>query len=271
VNSAPSAPSAVSALAAPAYVISDAHLGFATRDVERNLIRFFRSLQGRAGSLVINGDLFEFWFEWKHVMPRGAFRVLASLAELRESGTPILMIAGNHDCWGGDILRSDVGIDYRVGPWEGMLGGWRTRIEHGDGLRGAEDRGYRALRAVIRHPISMMLFRWLHPDWGTALANRSSHTSRTYQARDGGSALRARAEQELQQRKGLELLIYGHTHVAELARLAGGAYGNAGSWLDQPTYLKVTPAKIELQRWTDGSSEGVNVNALDRIAQKALP
>ena len=73
MNPAVTAPSS---LAAPAYVISDAHLGFATRDVERLLIKFFRSLQGRAGSLVINGDLFEFWFEWKHVMPRAAFRVL---------------------------------------------------------------------------------------------------------------------------------------------------------------------------------------------------
>jgi len=87
-------------LPAPAYVISDAHLGFAMQDVERSPVRFLRFLHGRAGSLVINGDLFEFWFEWRRVMPRGAFRVLAALADLRESGVPILMIAGNHDCWG---------------------------------------------------------------------------------------------------------------------------------------------------------------------------
>jgi len=268
-------------LPAPAYVISDSHLGFATRDVERSLLRFFRHLHGRAGSLVINGDLFEFWFEWRSVMPRGTFRVLAAIAELREAGIPVLMVAGNHDCWGGEILRDDVGIDFRTDPWEGELGGWRARVEHGDGLRGKEDRGYRALKKVIRHPLSIRLFRWLHPDWGSALANRSSHASRTYTARDGGAGLREAATRRLvgdmgaaggsQRHPDLELLIYGHSHVAELRRIGDGVYANAGSWLDQPTFLRVTPERIELKRWDEGrSGEGVNLDSLDRVAQKAL-
>src|SRR5438874_3722770 len=198
--------------------MSDAHLGFATRDVERSLIRFFRHLPGRARSLVINGDLFEFWFEWRRVMPRGTFRVLAALAELRDAGIDVLMVAGNHDCWGGEILRDDVGIDFRTDPWEGSLAGWRARIEHGDGLRGKPDRGYRALRRVLRHPLSIRLFRWLHPDLGSALATRSSHASRTYAARDGGAGLREAATHRLEG-SDLELLIYGHSHVAELRRL----------------------------------------------------
>ena len=257
-------------LPGPAYVISDTHLGFATRDVERALLRFFRHLHGRAGSLVINGDLFEFWFEWRHVMPRGTFRVLAAIAELRDSGIPVLMIAGNHDCWGGEILRDDVGIDFRVDPWEGQLAGWRTRVEHGDGLRGKEDRGYRALRRVLRSPLSIRLFRWLHPDWGSALADRSSHASRTYVARDGGAGLRESATRRLGL-SDLDLLIYGHSHVAELRRIGDAVYANAGSWLDQPTFLRITPEKIELRRWDDGDSdEGVNLNTLDRVGQKSL-
>lgn len=256
-------------LPAPAYVISDAHLGFATRDVERSLVRFLRFLHGRAGSLVVNGDLFEFWFEWRRVMPRGAFRVLAALADLRESGIPILMIAGNHDCWGGDILRNDVGLDFRVDPWEGTLGGWQARVEHGDGLREG-DRGYRALRHVLRNPIAIRLFRWLHPDWGSALATHSSHTSRTYTAKDGGAGLRQAAAGRLAQQGDLELLIYGHSHVAELIRLGNGVYANAGSWLDQPTFLRVRPERIDLQRWDDASNESVNLHSLDRVAEKSL-
>jgi UDP-2,3-diacylglucosamine hydrolase len=256
-------------LPAPAYVISDAHLGFATRDIERSLLGFFKHLHGRAGSLVINGDLFEFWFEWRSVMPRGTFRVLAALAELREAGIPVLMIAGNHDCWGGEILREDVGVDFRIDPWEGLLAGWRSRLEHGDGLRGKADRGYRALRRVIRHPLSIRLFRWLPPDFGSALANRTSHTSRTFQARDGGAGLREAAAQRLSSRPDLDLLIYGHTHVAELRRMAGAVYANAGSWLVQPTFLRVTSQRIELRCW-DGSDEGVNLDSLDRVAEKAL-
>jgi UDP-2,3-diacylglucosamine hydrolase len=258
-------------LPAPAYVISDAHLGFATRDVERTLLAFLRHLRGRAGSLVINGDLFEFWFEWRSVMPRVGFRVLAALADLRESGLPIVMVAGNHDCWGGDILRDDVGMDFRLDPWEGSLGGWRARVEHGDGLRGKEDRGYRALRRVLRNPLAIGAFRLIHPDWGSALANRSSHTSRTYQARDGGAGLRAAADARLSKDANLELLIHGHSHVSELRRLPGGVYANPGPWLDAPTFLRITPDRIALQRWDERSGEGVDLDHLDRVAQKTLP
>lgn len=259
-------------LPGPAYIISDSHLGFATTDVERKMLRFLRHLRGRAGSLVINGDLFEFWFEWKHVMPRRGFRVLAALADLVDAGVPILMVAGNHDCWGGEILRKDVGIDFRTDPWEGVLAGWRARVEHGDGLREREDRGYRRLRAVLRNPLSIRLFRWLHPDLGSGLATRSSHTSRTYQARDGGAGLRELATRRLSAGDSrLDLLIYGHSHVAELTRVGNAVYANAGSWLDQPTFLRVTPERVELQRWDDASDEGVHLNAFDRVSQKALP
>jgi UDP-2,3-diacylglucosamine hydrolase len=256
-------------LRAPAYVISDSHLGFATRDIEGSLIRFLRHLHGHAGSLVINGDLFEFWFEWRRVMPRAAFRVLAALADLRDSGVPVLMVAGNHDCWGGDILRKDVGLEFRADPWEGSLGGWRTRVEHGDGLR-ESDGGYRLLRRVIRHPLSVALFRLLHPDLGSAIASRSSHTSRMYQAKDGGAGLRQAAAARLQTNPDLELVIYGHSHVAELLRIGGAVYANAGSWLDQPTFLRITPERIELQKWNDASRESVHLNALDRVTEKAL-
>lgn len=263
--------SALTVLPAPAYVVSDAHLGFAHRDVERSLVRFLRSLEGRAGSLVINGDLFEFWFEWRRVMPRGTFRILAAIADLHDAGVPVLMVAGNHDCWGGEILRDDVGIDFRVDPWEGDVAGWRTRVEHGDGLRGREDRGYRALRHVLRNRVAIRLFRWIHPDFGSWLASRSSHASRNYTARDGGAGLRESATRRLGAGD-LDLLVYGHSHVAELRRIGDAVYANAGSWLDQPTFLRVTPERIELRRWTDDPAlpEGVSLNALDRVTEKAL-
>lgn len=257
-------------LASPCYVISDQHLGFARREVEHDVLAFLRHLRGRASSLVLNGDLFEFWFEWRTVIPRSSFRVLAALADLRESGTPILMVAGNHDCWGGDVLRNDVGIDYRVGPWEGELAGWRSRIEHGDGLRPREDRRYRALRRILRNSLAIRAFRWVHPDLATRLATHSSSASRTYGARDQGRGLARIASERLAADPALELLIYGHSHVPALTRtLSGGIYANAGSWLDAPTFLRVTPERIELRQW-DGSAEGLHLDALDRAAEKAL-
>jgi UDP-2,3-diacylglucosamine hydrolase len=211
---------------------------------------------------VINGDLFEFWFEWRSVMPRGAFRVLAALAELRDAGVPILMLAGNHDCWGGEILRDDVGLHYRLEPWEGTLAGWRTRIDHGDGLRPDEDRKYRVLRAVLRNRMAIALFRWVHPDIGSLLASGTSNTSRNYQARDGGAGLHAAAGRELAQRPALQLVVYAHSHVPALERIGHGVYANAGAWMDAPTFLRVTPDRVELGRWSD---DGATVlRALER-------
>jgi UDP-2,3-diacylglucosamine hydrolase len=88
-------------------------------------------------ALVINGDLFEFWFEWRHVIPRTGFRTLAAVAAFADAGIPCLWIAGNHDCWGGEVLTVDAGVTYVEGPWRGAIAGWRTHVEHGDGLRGA--------------------------------------------------------------------------------------------------------------------------------------
>ena len=258
-------------LPSPCYVFSDTHLGAAPSEVERQLLGFLRHLPTRAGSLVINGDLFEFWFEWRHVIPRASFRVLAALADLVDAGVPILWIAGNHDCWGGEVLRRDVGVSYHVGPWRGTLAGWATLIEHGDGLREVEDRKYRRLRSVIRHPASIWAFRHLlHPDFGSRLAAGSSHASRTYQPRDGGSGLRNVAMSRLASDPTLEMLIYGHSHVSALERSPTGAvYANAGSWMDKPTFLRIDERQVALMEWT-GSAEGECLHALDRGAEKAL-
>lgn len=259
-------------LEAPCYVISDIHLGVAEPSVERELVAFLRTLPGRARSLVINGDLFDFWFEWRTVIPREHFRTLAALADLRDAGVEVLMLAGNHDCWGGDVLTHDVGVEYLMGPWRGELAGWPTLIEHGDGLRPVEDRKYRRLRTVLRHPWAIRAFRWIHPDAGTRLARGSSRASRDHQLfGDAGDGLRAIAHERLADDPSLRLVIFGHSHTAVLERgEGGGVYANAGSWLGDPTYLVITPERVDLRRW-DGSPEGERLHVIDRLAEEALP
>jgi UDP-2,3-diacylglucosamine hydrolase len=250
--------------------MSDAHLGFAEDEVERAVISFLRHVATRAGSLVINGDLFEFWFEWRTVIPRRGFRTIAALADVADAGVPIVMIAGNHDCWGGDVLREDVGVDYQFGPWIDDIAGWRTRIEHGDGLRPHEDKRYRLLRRLLRNPLAIRSFRWLHPDWATPIATRSSHASRSYGARDGGRGLRDAAVRAEQGDASLDLIVFGHSHVPTLERLPGGTgYGNPGSWLDTPTFLHVTDERVALRHW-DGSAESPDLHTLDRITKETL-
>ena len=249
------------------YIISDIHLGAAASGVERQFLAFLRSLRGRAATLIVNGDLFDFWFEWKTVIPRPAFRALGALWELRESGTRILWIAGNHDCWGGDVLREDVGVEYRIGRWDGDLAGWRTVIDHGDGLREVEDSKYRKLRAVFRHPLSIRAFRMLHPDTATRIALATSSTSRDHIARDGGKGLRSVAHAELTANPEVQLIVYGHSHVAALEQTGHGVFGNAGSWLDAPTYLVVTPDRVELREWKNGEEAVVGSVAKDAAAR----
>jgi UDP-2,3-diacylglucosamine hydrolase len=255
-------------LDAPCYIISDVHLGHASADTERLLLSFLRALPGRAGSLLINGDLFEFWFEWKSVVPRSGVRALAALMDLRDAGVPVMMLAGNHDCWGGDVLR-EAGVNFQFGPWTGTLAGWRALVEHGDGLREKEDRGYRALRRVLRNRLAIRAFGALHPDLASRLAMGSSHASRTYAPTDKGRGLRAVAERALANDPSLELLVYGHSHVSALERMpSGNVYANAGSWLDAPTYLAVTPERIALREWL-GSAEGPDLHAIDRATEEA--
>jgi UDP-2,3-diacylglucosamine hydrolase len=257
-------------LKAPCYILSDAHLGFAGEDVERAVISFLRHTASHAGSLLINGDLFEFWFEWKTVIPRRAFRAVAALADVVDAGVPVTMIAGNHDCWGGDVLRNDVGVDYRFGPWITDVAGWRAHIDHGDGLRPKEDKGYRALRRVLRNSVAIRAFRWLHPDLSTPLATHSSHTSRTYSARDEGRGLREAATRVADADPSRELIVFGHSHVAALERLPSGTvYGNAGSWLDAPTFLVADEERIALRKW-NGSAESADLHAFHRVAKEAL-
>ena len=257
-------------LPTPTYVFSDAHLGFAPASVHDQMLTFLRHLRTEAKSVVINGDLFEFWFEWKTVIPRSSFRILAALADLREAGIPVVMIAGNHDCWGGDVLTKDVGVDYRLDGWEGAIGGWTAKIEHGDGLRPVEDRGYRAVKPVLRNPLAIGAFRWLPPDIATALAGGSSNASRSYASRDRGKGLRDAANRALAARQDIDLLVYGHSHVASLEQLTPTqVYANPGSWLDAPHFLRITGDRVALREWT-GSAESADLNAFDRPAKESL-
>lgn len=277
-------------LPSPVHIVSDLHLGASPPDVERQFVTFLDQLRGEGGTLVVNGDLFDFWFEWRTVIPRIGFRALAALSRVRDSGMPVLWLAGNHDCWGGEMLRDDVGVEF-VDEWRGNLAGWESWLYHGDGLREVEDRRYRRLRRVIRHPWSVRAFRWIHPDLSTRLATGSSEASRQHTSHDEGSGLQAVAFERLAADPVLQLVVFGHSHVPALvASPGGGVYANAGSWLDEPTYLRVTPERIELRRLVPqqpeltplistsagGSSplavslQSERIHALDRPAQEAL-
>ncbi len=256
-------------LPSPVLIVGDAHLGIAPPDAEHDLLRFLRAVPSQARSLVIMGDLFDFWFAWRHAMPRSGYRVLAALADLREAGLPVTWIGGNHDCWGGETLRELTGVEYTLDPWTGLLGPWRTRLAHGDGLREVEDRPYRRLRRVLRHPLAIKAYGWLHPDTATSIALRSSHTSRNRRAGDEGRGLHAVASSWMQGPDDPELVVFGHSHIPALLPAGRGIYANAGAWYLDRQFLRVTDTQVARVRWT-GSAEGDVLDVIDRAGEKLL-
>lgn len=256
-------------LSAPCLLMSDAHLGSAPSDREREMAAFLAFARANAASVVINGDLFDFWFEWRTVMPRGHIRLLGALAALTDAGIPVTMLVGNHDAWAGDVLSREIGVTLVRDAWDGMLGGWRAHVAHGDGRREHADRQYRRLQRVMRHPLAVRAFRALHPDFATRIASGASAQSRRHSESDGGSGLRAVATDYLRAHGDTELVVFGHSHVATLERTPFGVYANPGAWMDRPVYLVMRPERIELRAWS-GSSEGDLLDAIDRRAEEAL-
>lgn len=233
------------------------HLGVAPSEAERALLHLLRGLPSRGRSLVIMGDLFDFWFSWRHVMPRTGFRVLAALADLHDAGIPVLWIGGNHDCWGGAALQAETGAQYTLEPWRGRIGPWDALLAHGDGLREVEDAPYRRLRNVLRHRWSIAAYSWLHPDFASRLAMASSQTSRKGRALDGGAGLLAVGTRQLETPGGPDLVLHGHSHVPMLVPAGRGTYGNAGAWYLDRQYLLIEERQVSRRQWCDTGADVV--------------
>jgi len=202
-------------------------------------------------ALLINGDLFDFWFEYGAVIPRRHFGTVAKLQALRAGGIPITFVGGNHDRWGGDFLRKDLGIAFYDGEAETDVAGRRAFVAHGDGL--AEQHwSAKLMHRVTRHRVTIRAFRALHPDVGFWIAHKLSaklaDNTRDHAVLDRAARAQAKFAQELLiRRPDLGLVILAHTHRPALAELGNGrAYLNPGAWLDGFRYAVVTKDSIEL-------------------------
>ncbi len=255
----------------PIYLLSDAHVGAARPAASAALVQFLRRLRGQPGTLILNGDILDFWFEWRRSIPSFALPVLGALTELRAAGMTIHWIAGNHDCWGGSVLRDVVGVEYQTTPLRVRVGCWDLEVEHGDGLRGEADRRYLLVKPLLRHPLSVWAFKLLHPDIGTRLALGTSEVSRVHSAEDNGAGLRDVALKRIASPGGPNLVVFGHSHVAELTRAPnGGVYANPGGWGDVPRYLRLTSSRIELLEPVE-SGEDRCLDYVEHRADEALP
>jgi UDP-2,3-diacylglucosamine hydrolase len=238
------------------YFISDVHLGLGAKEEERAkedlLLGFLDHILPTAGELCIVGDLFDFWFEYRTVIPKGFHRTLAAIQKFTDSGIPVHYLAGNHDFWMDDFFPDELGVHVYATPLQLQLGGKKVYLHHGDGLA-QNDLGYRLIKPVLRHRWSIRLYRWLHPDLGVPLARGSSHRSREYtSARKYGEGEGMTAFAARKIREGTDIVVMGHRHMPECTALDGGTYVNLGDWITHRTYAALEDGLITLQRWNGG-------------------
>ena len=239
------------------YFISDAHLGSGlNHDFRvRTLVEFLVRVREDASHLYVLGDLFDFWFEYRHAIPKGHFRVLRALAEVVEAGVQVSYLGGNHDFWCGTYVSREVGMEVHQHPIEVQHQGRRLFLAHGDGL-GPGDTGYRILKAVLRNPLAITLYRTIHPDLGIPLAYRVSNTSRQHTA--GMNVLLERMSRHViapRMRQGNDAVIIGHIHVpTHLIGPGPMEFLIIGDWLDHYSYVRLFGGRFYLERYQDGDA-----------------
>lgn len=246
------------------FFASDFHLGadarLTSREREQQVVRWLDFAAPEAEKIYLVGDLFEFWFEYGAVVPRGYTRLLGKLAALRDQGIPIEVFTGNHDLWMFDYFEQELGIPVHRKPIQATHGGKRFFIGHGDGL-GPGDRGFKLMKKVFTAPLNQWLFKWLHPDLGAKLAHFFSKKSRqaTSPAEkkwlgDRDEWLLQYCERKISRGTEADYFIFGHRHLPIDWLLSDGKtrYINLGEWMYACTYAVFDGDNISLELFDGG-------------------
>jgi UDP-2,3-diacylglucosamine hydrolase len=239
----------------PTFLASDVHLGAAPPETEPAFLAWLEYCGTHASRVIINGDLFDFWFEYRSAIPRGHTRVLGALAALVDTGVSVLLMGGNHDWWGGSFLREEIGVEFHQEPVELEVQGRRAFLAHGDGIGGG-DLGYRFLKLLLRGRPTRWAFRWLHPDLGARVARIVSRTeARVKESPERAEArsrfLRSWAADYLGTHPEVDLVCLAHSHEPLLKEVHPSRfYLNSGDWLVHMSYgVLETGAPPRLWRW----------------------
>ena len=252
----------------PVFFISDAHLGSsadpaADRDRLERLTAFLTSIRERgAERLYVVGDLFDFWFEYRHVMPWRHFEVLAALREVADAGTAIDFLGGNHDWWAGDVFRKVAGMTVHSDAVTVEHQGLRLRLHHGDGLASGSDSGYLLLKATLRNRWIVRLLRLVHPDLAYSFGFRLSKFSRTHLTAcefHVSDALGKAVDGAL--RDGHDAFLMGHLHARHRERRADGELFILGDWMTLYSALRLEDGRFTWEDWSGGAQRDVPVDA----------
>lgn len=242
------------------YFLSDFHLGAPNANEslirEKKIVSFLESIRNTAAAIFIVGDIFDFWFEYKNVVPKGYVRLLGKMAELADTGIPIHVFVGNHDMWMSGYFEQEMNIpvyhEPRVFNWNNQ----QFLIGHGDGL-GPGDHGYKLLKKIFRNPMCKKLFGFLHPALGIALANYFSRKSREKTGNADEIFLGEEKEwliiyaKEVIKTTPYDFLIFGHRHFPIDFKLSEKSrYINLGDWIRNFTYAEFDGTALSLKTFS---------------------
>lgn len=241
------------------YFASDFHLGaFPIQESEKRekiIVKWLDSIKKDAKELYLVGDIFDFWFEYKTVVPKGYIRFLGKLAELADLGVQITLFKGNHDMWMFGYLKKELSAHIISNELEVEYAGKRFYIHHGDGL-GSGDKKYKVLKKIFRNPVCQWLFARLHPNLGIAIATRWSKHSRLANnvheefLGEENEWLIQYAKNMLKGRK-IDYFIFGHRHLPYQLQLSSTSeIINLGEWINHQTYAVWDGEKLSLEKWS---------------------
>jgi UDP-2,3-diacylglucosamine hydrolase len=241
------------------YFASDQHFGAPTAEKsfprEQKFVAWLDEIKHDADALFLLGDLFDFWFEYKTVVPKGFVRVLGKLAEIRDSGIPIYFFVGNHDLWMYDYFEKELNIPVYHKPKHFIINNKEFFIGHGDGL-GPGDKGYKRMKKVFTNPFSKWIFRWLHPDIGVRLAQYLSVKNKLISGKEDVKYLGEENEwlvhyaKKKLESKHYDFFIFGHRHLPlEIILKDQSRYFNLGDWIGYFSYGVFDGTNFELKRY----------------------
>lgn len=238
----------------PAFFLSDAHLGGrgTPPDHEESFLALLHEAREQAGALFLLGDLFDFWFEYRHAIPKGSFRVSRCLADCVDLGIPVFYLCGNHDYWVGSYLRDELGVSAFPGPITVRLQGRDIRLAHGDGM-GRGDTKYKILRKILRNRLAIAAYRSIHPDVGIPLATGISNAGREHKHDQDilfPKLLKHVARRHL--RDGVTGMVMGHVHDPVHFRSDRLDYLLIGDWLKNMSHVRLLDGAFTLYQKVDG-------------------
>ncbi|SFJ65735.1 UDP-2,3-diacylglucosamine diphosphatase [Myroides guanonis] len=243
------------------YFTSDHHFGAPTPEQslprETAFLEWLNEKEKDMGALFILGDLFDFWFEYKTVVPKGFVRILGKLAQLKDAGIPIYFFVGNHDLWMDDYFEKELGIPVFRTPQVFNINGSSFFIGHGDGL-GPGDLGYKRMKKVFTNPFSKWLFRWLHPDIGVRLGQYLSVKNKLISGDEDVRFLGEDNEWLVQYAKRkletshYDFFVFGHRHLPMTIKLnEKSTYVNLGDWIGYFSYATFSNSNLELKYYLE--------------------